>query len=308
MFKIKKNFLIFTCVVIALSSFMSCQNNTGSAGKSESETILTGSIKVLVDESVEPIVKDQLAVFESSYPNAIIDLAVMPENQVVNQLIQDTAQVAILTRELRENELKYFTNRGFKPRIHQFATDAVALIVHKNNADSLITIEEIVEIMEDKGTRNLVFDNANSSTFRFIKELTGVDEIPQSRVFAVQSNPEVIKYVHNNPNSIGVIGINWIYRPDSLSKELLNHLRVLKVKNTDDRENRDGFYLPTQSNLAERLYPLARPIYVINAQPKYGLGMGFAAFLTGDRGQRIILKSGLMPDSLPPREIIIRKK
>lgn len=307
MFKIKRNFLIFTSLVVFLSSFMSCRNS-GNSEKSESETVLTGAIQVLVDESVEPIVKDQLTVFESSYPNSKIELSVLPENQVVNRLIQDSAQVAILTRELRDNELQYFTTRGFKPRVHQFAIDAVALIIHESQPDSLITIEEIVEIMEDKGTRNLVFDNANSSTFRFIKELSGVEEIPQSRVFAVQSNPEVIRFVHDNPGTIGVIGLNWIFRPDSLSKELLNHLRVLKVKNTEDRENRDGFYLPTQSNLAERLYPLARPIYVINAQPKYGLGMGFSAFLTGDRGQRIILKSGLMPDSLPPREIIIRKK
>ena len=43
-----------------------------------------------------------------------------------------------------------------------------------------------------------------------------------------------------------------------------------------------------------------------NYQPNLGLGIGFSAFLTGDRGQRIVLKSGLVPATMPGREIIIR--
>ncbi len=39
-----------------------------------------------------------------------------------------------------------------------------------------------------------------------------------------------------------------------------------------------------------------------------GIGMEFAAFIAGDRGQRIILKSGLLPFDVPGREINIVKK
>jgi phosphate transport system substrate-binding protein len=46
---------------------------------------------------------------------------------------------------------------------------------------------------------------------------------------------------------------------------------------------------------------------MINYQGFSGLGMGFASFIAGDIGQRIILKSGLMPIRLPSRNIIIRK-
>jgi phosphate transport system substrate-binding protein len=34
--------------------------------------------------------------------------------------------------------------------------------------------------------------------------------------------------------------------------------------------------------------------------------MGFASFLGGERGQRIILKSGLVPERIPTRKIRIR--
>jgi phosphate transport system substrate-binding protein len=36
--------------------------------------------------------------------------------------------------------------------------------------------------------------------------------------------------------------------------------------------------------------------------------MGFASFLGGERGQRIILKSGLVPERVPSRKIMIRNK
>jgi len=44
----------------------------------------------------------------------------------------------------------------------------------------------------------------------------------------------------------------------------------------------------------------------LNYQPNLGLGIGFSSFMTGDRGQRIVLKSGLLPATMPGRELIIR--
>jgi phosphate transport system substrate-binding protein len=60
--------------------------------------------------------------------------------------------------------------------------------------------------------------------------------------------------------------------------------------------------------LALKQYPLTRNLYILNFTGKLGLGMEFAAFIAGDKGQRIILKSGLLPDSIPGREINIVSK
>jgi phosphate transport system substrate-binding protein len=34
--------------------------------------------------------------------------------------------------------------------------------------------------------------------------------------------------------------------------------------------------------------------------------MGFASFVAGDIGQRIILKAGLLPVRMPPRKVILK--
>ena len=83
---------------------------------------------------------------------------------------------------------------------------------------------------------------------------------------------------------------------------------VLGVYYLYERENTNGYVYPSQENIATRKYPLARVLYIINCQGFEGLGIGFASFISGEIGQRIILKSGLAPVREPSRNISIRNK
>jgi phosphate transport system substrate-binding protein len=46
---------------------------------------------------------------------------------------------------------------------------------------------------------------------------------------------------------------------------------------------------------------------MICREPYSGLGTGFVSFVAGDQGQRIILKSGLVPATMPVRLIQVKK-
>jgi len=303
----KKSLLLLLVFSVSLL-VLSCHNQPSK----DTQTILTGRLRVLVDESLLPIMEEQVDVFEHIYDYAEVELIGGPENQVVNRLFNRDAEVIVLTREFTERERKFFEAREFRPRIARFATDAVALIANRNYPDSTVTVDDIVSILRGDSpsvrSARLVFDNPNSSTVRFLKDLAGVDSLPKAGVYAVKSNSEVLKHVYETPHSIGVLGVNWVVRPSSDLQPYASGVKVLAVKGLKGKVGSDGYYKPTQSNLAEGVYPLSRPVYLINCEPRRGLGMGFSAFLTGLSGQRIILKSGLMPDSLPPREIIIRKE
>jgi phosphate transport system substrate-binding protein len=126
----------------------------------------------------------------------------------------------------------------------------------------------------------------------------------QKNIFSFKTNEEVIKYVAENSGMIGVIGMNWIFQPPLDLQEVVDKVNVMGVKGKNSNE----YVFPTQDNLAQGKYPLARRLYIINCQGYTGLGMGFASFLGGERGQRIILKSGLVPERVPSRKIIIRNK
>ena len=296
--KLTKSLIGFA--LLTLLFVFSCQKKNN---KSE-DTILEGKATVYVDESILPIVEDEAAVFETEY-NAKLHLVSKSENEIINDLFNDTARIVVLTRTLSAKELKAYKSKKITSRITPFATDAVAFIRNKTTNDTLISLQDVIDFLKGKPIQNikgLVFDNANSSTARYISEISGVTVNNQKNVFSFKTNEEVLKYVSKNNGIIGVIGMNWIFQPPLDLQQTVDNVNVLGVKGI----NKTEYFFPTQDNLAQGKYPLARRLYIINCQGYSGLGMGFGSFLTGERGQRIILKSGLVPEQIPSRKIKIR--
>lgn len=302
-----KKLVLLRLVFVGIVTSWSCSN----APSERAQTIVSGKVNVIVDETLLPVMEEQVEVFEHLYDRTDVDMTSAQENQIINKLLNKEVEVAVLTRQLTAQENEFFKMRKFTPRVYKFATDAVAVVVNKQVPDSVITLDHMIAILkggEVTGSLNrLVFDNANSSTVRLLKELADVDSLPDNGVYALKSNLDVLKYVYETPQSVGVVGVSWIMRPDRNTKRYVDGIKVLAVKGREGEPAGGGYYKPSQSNLADSLYALARPVYIINAEPRKSLGMGFAAFLTGESGQRVILKAGLLPDSIPPRELIIRE-
>lgn len=290
---------VFGCIIVS-----SCKHDSSTEVK---ESILKGTATVIVDETVQPMLEDQTAVFESQYPGRI-KLVNKPEAEAINELISDNSRIIILSRKLTEEEETYYRKRKITPAITPIAVDGIALIVNKTAKDTVIDLQEVIDFMQGKTSKikKLVFDNPNSSTLRYVKGIAGVDKEANSNVTALKSNNEVIEYIAGHDDAIGVVGVNWITQPSTQMKRHTDKITVLSVKNVKNKKGSEGYYKPSQSNLSEGLYPLSRELYLLNYQGIDGLGMGFASFVAGDIGQRIILKSGLLPVRIPPRQIILR--
>ena len=282
--------------------FFACQKEQKKQGK---ETILKGSVSVFVDETLVPVIEEQVAVFESNY-EAKIKLVPKSETEAVNALFTEKSPIAILARDLSVEELKIFDQKKIRPKITKFATDGVALISNIKSKDTLVDLNEVIGFMQGKPStiKGLVFDNPNSSTVRYMNSLAGIKSIPTKNVFSFKTNEEVIKYVAENAGMIGIVGVNWLFQPMPDMQKYINEINILSVKGLKG----ENYYEPSQNNIAEGKYPLARDLYIINCQGYSGLGMGFASFVAGDIGQRIILKSGLLPIRIPSRNITIEKQ
>ena len=298
------NLPYFALILMAVVVFIfSCNQKENSKKK---ETVLKGNVTIYVDETLTPIIEAQAEVFENKYP-ATIKLVSKSESETLNSLFNEKSAIAILSRNLTPEESKIFEQRKIKPKITPFATDGVAFIINKNSKDSLIALKDVISFVQGKRTpliKGLVFDNLNSSTLRYINALAGIQSSNQKGIFSFKTNDEVIKYVSENDNMIGVVGVNWLYEPSPLMKKYVEKVNILRVKGLSG----EASFLPTQNDIAEKKYPLARDLYIINCQGYSGLGMGFASFIGGDIGQRIILKSGLVPVRTPGRKLLIMTK
>lgn len=292
---------MYSLIFISLL-FIMC--NQKEQKKADKESILKGSTTIFVDETLSPIMEDQVAVFESNY-EAKVKLVSKSESETLISLFKQKSAIAVLTRNLTTEENKIFEQKKITPKITKFATDAIAFISNKSTKDTLIDIKNVVEFMQGKPSssiRGLVFDNPNSSTVRYMNSLARIQSIPEKGVYSFKTNDEVIKFVAQNKGMIGVVGVNWLFQPMPEMKKFVDMVNVLSVKGLTG----ENYYAPSQNNIAEGKYPLARDLYIINGQGYSGLGMGFASFVAGDIGQRIILKSGLLPVRIPGRRINVR--
>ncbi len=306
---LKSNLLKFSVIAaLVVIGIISCKKSSENPLDLK-ETVLEGTTTVIVDESVLSIVEEQIQVFESQY-RAKINVISKPESEAINTLIKDSSRIAILARKLTDQESKYFSSKNITPRITHFATDAVVLITNSNSKNVNIDLNEVIALMKGKEStvQGLVFENPNSSTVNYMNNLAQVSKGEKKRVYSLKSHEEVLKYIAENKDLVGVVGLNSILQPTPEMAKLLLNIEVMGVKNVKTKSNNTSYYKPSQSNLAAGLYPLQRNLYLLNYQGSVGLGMGFASFIAGDIGQRIILKSGLLPVRIPGRKIAIQKE
>jgi phosphate transport system substrate-binding protein len=296
-------FKIFSIASFCLLFIMCNQKEKLNPNK---ETILKGNATLLVDETLTPIIEDQVAVFESDY-KAKIKIVSKSELEIVNALFNQKSVIAVLARKLTTEENKIFHQKNITPKTTKFATDAIAFISNKSTTDTLIDLKSIIDYLHGKNNgkiKGLVFDNPNSSTVRYMNLLAGIKSAPEKGIYSFKTNEEVIKFVSENQGMIGVVGVNWLSQPSLNMVKYVKQINIFSVKGLEGT----NYYYPSQNNIAEGKYPLARDLFIINCQGYSGLGMGFASFVAGDIGQRIVLKSGLLPVRIPGRKINIRKE
>ena len=279
------------------------------------DTPTSGHVKIAVDESLRPLIEAEIATFEGLYTRADIEPFYLPEAEAIAALMEDSVKVAVVTRRYTQEEKDYFKNIKITPTERDVAISAIALIVHRDNPDTLIDMNQFRALMEGKisfwselGSKNkagieIVFDNPNSGLIRHIKDsVVQVDKLPPN-VFAVHNNEAVIEHVSENKNALGLIGLEWISdKDDSTSNTFLNKIRVMSV--ADDSTH----FKPYQAYLALKYYPLSRRVTILSREARSGLGSGFMAFVGSERGQRIVLKAGLLPATMPLRLVEIHSR
>jgi phosphate transport system substrate-binding protein len=300
--KIKNVFHIILIPIFIFITLIACHNKDKNS--SNSDSIIEGETSILVDETLLPIVEDQVTIFQTDY-NAKLMLIPKSEKESVIDFTNKKSGILILPRDLSKEEFMFFKKRRINPISTPFAIDAITFIRNAKSNDTLIDVKEVIDFL--KGNKNkikgLVFDNPNSSTASFLCELANVESLPIEGVFSFKTNEEVIKHISEHDGMVGVVGINWLTQPKSSMQKYVNKVKILSIKTGDNK-----YVYPSQENIGTRAYPLARVLYIINCQGYSGLGMGFASFVAGEIGQRIIAQSGLAPIRQPSRNIRTRNQ
>ncbi len=282
--------LLFPLILTTLLTAMGC---TRKVEDMAGPTI--GSLTILADESCRYIVSQEEDIFERTYKYAHLDIRYVHEIPLFQKFFADSVDVVMTTRGLTREEKMYFNQRQSFPREFAYATSAIAFVANKTAPDSNFRYEELLRLFkEEKSGTLFVLENAKSGIANVVMNLLGTESLP-AHFYALQSKEEVLTYVEKYPRAIGIIDYTDISDSDSaLSKKMLMRIQLVGVSRPAD-STQMGFVRPYQYNLQDRKYPFTRDLYLISKTGKTDVSIGFAAFICGEIGQKIVLKSGLLP-------------
>ena len=306
-------------VVRLLFSFVISFGLVSCGGNSQelNETPTRGKTRISVDESFELLIDSEINAFVALYPYAEITAEYKPEYDVIEDFMYDSVKVVVSSYKLKEYQIEALRKQLIIARTTTIAHDALAFIIHRENTDSLLNYNTIHDIFHGKISNwkqindqsrldeiNVVLDNTKSGNIRYFKERFGIKDTLPDNFYALNSNEEVINYISKSRNGLGIISVNWISDlDDSTSMSFINKINVVGVSKQYLDDN--TYYLPYQGSIYNKTYPFTREVYCHSRETFSGLGSGLISWLAGEKGQRIILKSGLVPATMPIRLVVV---
>src|SRR5437016_682757 len=107
--------LNFSVLLFLAGCFFASCNNSGKPSFDDTPT--SGDIRIVCDESYEPLISTEADTFMGIYQRAKVAVKYLPEAEAFKELIgNDSIRLIVSARELNENEKNYFKGRNLIPR------------------------------------------------------------------------------------------------------------------------------------------------------------------------------------------------
>ncbi|MBR0180060.1 MAG: substrate-binding domain-containing protein [Prevotella sp.] len=312
--------LKFFGLTLILGLFLACGNKPN---PEQEEAYQKAAAIFTADESFYPILDEELYYFQNQTLDSITPVYIN-EQDAVRKLMKLETWLAFTTRDFTVKERQNLIDRKYLPRAIPIAYDGLAIIVNNTNPDTCITVKDFARILRGEvsewkeiypqnklGVIDVVFDNPLSSTVRWcVDSILGGKQFSAKNIGAVQTSAAVIDYVEKHSNSLGIIGSNWLNdKRDTTNVTFKKNITVMGVSKMDSAK-RYNSWQPYQFYLYNGNYPLRRTIYALLNDTRNGVPSGFTHFIQLPKGQKIILRSGLLPRTanMNVRDVIVNKQ
>jgi phosphate transport system substrate-binding protein len=236
--------------------------------------------------------------YMKTHPDASIAVTGGGSGTGITAMFNNTCDIAEVSREMKESEIKIAESKGFEPNKINVALDGLAVVVNPANKISELTIDQLADIFTGK-TKNwkelggrdakIVFlsREVNSGTHVYFKEHILRHGKPDNKdefsaeALLLSSSQAIADEVSQNIDAIGYYGMGYITAKEKA-------LKVAKDKSSSP-------VAPTMENVISGAYPISRPLLMYTkGQPK-GLVKEFIDYILSADGQKIVKKLDFVP-------------
>ncbi|MGF1450701.1 MAG: PstS family phosphate ABC transporter substrate-binding protein [Opitutales bacterium] len=269
---------------------------------------ISGNLSAIGSDTLNNMMTHWAEGFRSLYPNVRIQIEGKGSSTAPPALIEGTAQLGPMSREMRASEIDAFVDEfGYEPTPVYVGIDAVAVYVHKDNPLPGLSLQELDRVFSSTRKRggsdltrwsgvglggalgdrsiNVYGRNSASGTYGFFKKVVLLDGDYRASVNEQPGSSAVVQSVATDLFGIGYSGIG--YRTSGV--------RILALSN----EGGDLLYYPTFDNALNGNYPLARFLMVyVNKPPNARLDpltLEFLKFVLSRQGQQVVVDDRYFP-------------
>lgn len=270
---------------------------------------VSGNLNSIGSDSLNNLMLLWAEGFRSIYPNVNIQIQGAGSSTAPPALIEGTAQIGPMSREMRGSELDRFEQRhGYKPTRVEVAIDALAIYVNRDNPLESLSLPQVDAIFSntyrlgsapirlwgdlDLGGEwanrpiSLYGRNSVSGTYGFFKNVAlGGGDFDGARYQEQPGSSTVVQSISADRFGIGYSGIAYA----------TSGVRALPIASSGG----DTAFPPTPANAVSGDYPLARFLFLyVNKDPRRPLDQltfEFLRYALSRDGQEVVMRDGYFP-------------
>lgn len=237
--------------------------------------------------------------YAGEHPNVDVTVTGGGSGTGIAALIGGDTDIAESSREMAEDELAQARRNGLNPQEFVVARDGVSMIVNPRNPVSRLTIGQLADIYTGRtanwkqlGGRDekivALSRDKSSGTHSFVLEHVlrggdpkGTEEYAKS-VLLLPSSQAIADEVASNEAAIGYVGMGYVAAD--------KHKAVAVAQGPNS-----PYVKPTEQNVLDGAYPIARPLYLYTPDAPAGTVKAFIDFALSDEGQRMVGEQEFAP-------------
>ena len=264
------------------------------------DTETSGRISIAASADLHSLVVDEAEGFRSQYPEAALDVGEpRPSGQVFADVLAGRADVAVIGRELEQEERDMARKGGIELEGHRVAQDGLCVVVASGNPVQNVTLGELRRIWSAEvrewsalGGRSErivpVLPPLHADLARAFVQLVMNGEPMRAATLMEVSDSAVAARVARTPGAIGVVPLRLV------QAEGLRALHIAPLEGMPYVE-------PDMESVHEGRYPLHYYVHVYVRTQRPRLAGGFVTYVASQPGQERVLASGRLPTSVPLR-------
>ncbi len=291
-------FMRSPAVLLLACALLSLPGCTGRSPRQVEDSETSGRIRIVCVPEARLLMERESAAFRTAYPEAAFELAEGTSRDAVTQLLEQRADMAVLTRELEPEERSVMVKGGMELEGYRFARDAIVVIVNPVNRLENIAADDLRRIYRGEVTdwselggrpgaiEPVVPAPESDRMAAFVQRVMGGDP-PTAPAARADSDSGVVARVLRTPGAIGFVSMRWADRGAKA-------LRVATLAGLP-------YWKADPENVYKGQYPLARycNMYVRAGGSK--LANGLVTWVSSLDGQKIVHEAGLVPAAVPVR-------